>query len=471
MPPRRPRDYRRGPTSSSSSSSSSSDNDDDDDDDVDDARPETTTPPATTTMTPTPFSYSPVPPPNSENIRAAIRDAGRALDAEVREVYDFLVHPVTYSGGSTSPRPARSLFSIAAILEDENDDDVDGSSTIDLSGRQMDFEEGDGGGDGEDMATAPIEEEEEEEDEEEDVPSRSRDPGRRIVIDDDDEEDETSDEDDGGGAASASVEEGAKDKEKPKMARGRMVINDEEDDESSDEDNESSDNDDGGGASGSVTGEGSREEEEDDRTSDGISGWGPRRRDDAAMTRMGASSGGVVLDGMTGEDGVRRGFSGLSLDDNDDESGDSDGGGTTGPRTPDVGGDGNDDAASRCDNEESKFNDDDESVTCFDGCGCWDIDDEHPGDLHLSGDADGVRWPRVRLPLALYDKLFRHQRIGVQWMASLHGNEIGGGILADDMGLGKTMQTLAYLGSLMRARTISNAIVVCPKSVVQNWER
>ncbi len=42
---------------------------------------------------------------------------------------------------------------------------------------------------------------------------------------------------------------------------------------------------------------------------------------------------------------------------------------------------------------------------------------------------------------------------------------------ADDMGLGKTMQTLAYLGSLMRARTISNAIVVCPKSVVQNWER
>jgi len=85
-------------------------------------------------------------------------------------------------------------------------------------------------------------------------------------------------------------------------------------------------------------------------------------------------------------------------------------------------------------------------MTCFDGCGCWDIDDEHPGDLHLSGETDGARWPRVRLPLALYDKLFRHQRIGVQWMASLHGNEIGGGILADDMGLGKTMQTLAYLG-------------------------
>ena len=41
----------------------------------------------------------------------------------------------------------------------------------------------------------------------------------------------------------------------------------------------------------------------------------------------------------------------------------------------------------------------------------------------------------------------------------------------DDMGLGKTMQVLTYLGSLMRAETISNAIIICPKSVVQSWER
>lgn len=33
------------------------------------------------------------------------------------------------------------------------------------------------------------------------------------------------------------------------------------------------------------------------------------------------------------------------------------------------------------------------------------------------------------------------------------------------------MQTLAYLGSLMRAETIRNAIIVCPKSVVRSWER
>lgn len=33
------------------------------------------------------------------------------------------------------------------------------------------------------------------------------------------------------------------------------------------------------------------------------------------------------------------------------------------------------------------------------------------------------------------------------------------------------MQTLVYLGSLMRAETIHNALIVCPKSVVRNWER
>jgi hypothetical protein len=33
------------------------------------------------------------------------------------------------------------------------------------------------------------------------------------------------------------------------------------------------------------------------------------------------------------------------------------------------------------------------------------------------------------------------------------------------------MQTLVYLGSLMRAETIYNAIIVCPKSLVRTWER
>ena len=38
------------------------------------------------------------------------------------------------------------------------------------------------------------------------------------------------------------------------------------------------------------------------------------------------------------------------------------------------------------------------------------------------------------------------------------------------MGMGKTYQTLAYLGGLMRAHTIRNALVVAPLSVLRSWE-
>lgn len=130
----------------------------------------------------------------------------------------------------------------------------------------------------------------------------------------------------------------------------------------------------------------------------------------------------------------------------------------------------------------SRSSTDDKSVTCFDSCGCWELDEggrdfilpsssSSSSDTTIHTNNSTVQWPKVRLPLPLYNKLFQHQRIGVQWMASLHNNTIQGGILADDMGMGKTMSTLSYLGSLMRARTICNAIVVCPKSVVRSWER
>ncbi|KAL7519882.1 hypothetical protein ACHAWX_004636 [Stephanocyclus meneghinianus] len=112
--------------------------------------------------------------------------------------------------------------------------------------------------------------------------------------------------------------------------------------------------------------------------------------------------------------------------------------------------------------------DDDESITIFEGCGCWTLD-QSTHDLYLPSSSG--KWPRIRLPFSTYQKLYQHQRIGIQWIASLHRNTIKGGILADDMGMGKTMQTLVYLGSMMRAQSIHNALVVCPKSVVRNWER
>ena len=81
-----------------------------------------------------------------------------------------------------------------------------------------------------------------------------------------------------------------------------------------------------------------------------------------------------------------------------------------------------------------------------------------------------VEWPNLRVPSQLYSNLYTHQKEGVQWMASLHCNGVGG-ILGDDMGLGKTYQTLAFLGGLLRTRTIRNVLVVVPVSILRSWEK
>jgi hypothetical protein len=60
-----------------------------------------------------------------------------------------------------------------------------------------------------------------------------------------------------------------------------------------------------------------------------------------------------------------------------------------------------------------------------------------------------------------------YQARGVGWLQSLADLGLGG-ILADDMGLGKTLQTIALLADRPGDRP---HLVVCPVSVVGNWER
>lgn len=67
----------------------------------------------------------------------------------------------------------------------------------------------------------------------------------------------------------------------------------------------------------------------------------------------------------------------------------------------------------------------------------------------------------VALPTDLQADLRDYQRRGIAWLTGLRSAELGG-ILADDMGLGKTLQTLATL--------TGRCLVVCPKSVVFNWQ-
>jgi SNF2 family DNA or RNA helicase len=77
--------------------------------------------------------------------------------------------------------------------------------------------------------------------------------------------------------------------------------------------------------------------------------------------------------------------------------------------------------------------------------------------------------PKFRIPAKLYGQLFEHQQDGVSWIAGLHCQGIGG-LLGDDMGMGKTYMALTLLGGLMRARTIRNALIIAPLSVLRSWE-
>ncbi len=67
-------------------------------------------------------------------------------------------------------------------------------------------------------------------------------------------------------------------------------------------------------------------------------------------------------------------------------------------------------------------------------------------------------------PLA--ERLREYQLVGFEWLTRLAANNLGG-ILADEMGLGKTVQTLAFLRAHQGA---GPALVVCPTSLVTNWE-
>ena len=76
----------------------------------------------------------------------------------------------------------------------------------------------------------------------------------------------------------------------------------------------------------------------------------------------------------------------------------------------------------------------------------------------------------VPVPAGLEATLRTYQQEGVDWLAFLHRNRLGG-ILADDMGLGKTVQALALALHILERQPDARFLVVAPTSVVENWAR
>ena len=83
----------------------------------------------------------------------------------------------------------------------------------------------------------------------------------------------------------------------------------------------------------------------------------------------------------------------------------------------------------------------------------------------------GADIPLVSSPNKLHGKLRPYQQAGMSWLLFLR--ECGfGACLADDMGLGKTVQLISYLLHVeKRERPETPALIICPTSVLGNWQR
>ncbi len=76
--------------------------------------------------------------------------------------------------------------------------------------------------------------------------------------------------------------------------------------------------------------------------------------------------------------------------------------------------------------------------------------------------------PEYPMPAIFEDIARPYQKEGYNWLRFLYDNKFGA-CLADDMGLGKTLQAIMFLESIID--TIDKVLIVCPVSIIINWEK
>jgi non-specific serine/threonine protein kinase len=114
----------------------------------------------------------------------------------------------------------------------------------------------------------------------------------------------------------------------------------------------------------------------------------------------------------------------------------------------------------------------------LDGSDAESVEDQRPvwseviAGKWLASRLDALRAPELRAEIdanaGLRAELRPYQKLGVQWLWTLRGMELGG-CLADDMGLGKTVQVLGVLSLSRRKKEKGTDVLVVPASLVDNW--
>ncbi|KAF5021554.1 hypothetical protein F66182_6411 [Fusarium sp. NRRL 66182] len=75
----------------------------------------------------------------------------------------------------------------------------------------------------------------------------------------------------------------------------------------------------------------------------------------------------------------------------------------------------------------------------------------------------------LKLPGDIHPSLFGYQKTGVQWLAELYRQNVGG-IVGDEMGLGKTVQLIAFIAALHYSKKLRRpVIVVAPATLLRQW--